>query len=300
MSLRDIIADKTSGSTTILNNSIQWLRSSLEKEHKPEIRQLKSDIIRLFKAHPNFAVLFHFINHFFLALQKSGEEGLLNFVTDYSKKWNESLAGACRNLLLKEDFRSKKILVHSNSTAIYELLKMAVTRAAPAEIYQTLSGPENEGRVQAAALGEQGLKVNLIHENTAGKFIENIDFAVFGADVITEHFFINKTGTFPLALLFNYYHKPVYVIADSRKMLHVSSLPEPVKRMILDESAKPTRELWSDPPANVKPVNYWFERTPLELITGLATNQGFLRPDEVASLVKSSTISDLLVDELMR
>ncbi|MBM3435957.1 MAG: hypothetical protein FJY07_07070, partial [Bacteroidetes bacterium] len=238
---------------------------------------------------------------FFLETKHNPEpSSLLNFIAEYRKKWSDSIIHACKNLIYHEEFGSRTILVHSNSSAIHLLFRLAGDQGLHTKVIQTISGPGNEGKVQAEILSKLGFEVDLIHENAAGKFMREIDFAVFGADVIIEDYFINKAGTLQLSLLCNFYQKPVYVIADSRKLIHAAVLSEVLKKMILQEPVKPTEELWLNPPANVKPVNYWFESTPLDLITELVTEKGLLKPNKVSGMAKSTPISDLFHEELMK
>lgn len=292
-----IISDTVSGSNAILEKTIREIVSYLQNMSKPDFSLLKIELLRLFSAHPNFAVLFHFINSFLRELQMNPEsQSLLAFIAGYSQRWSAGLDQACQNLLHHEDLKSKNVLVHSNSSAIHLLFKKASENAGNVRIYQTISSPGEEGRVQAGKLSQMGFEVYLIHESAAGNFIGNIDFAVFGADVITKDFFINKAGTFPLTLLFNHYHKPVYVLSDSRKILNTDTLPDRITGPMLEEPVKQPQEIWKNPPANVHPVSYWFEKTPIMQITGLITEQGFVEPSEISGMVKGISLSEFFQD----
>ena len=119
--------------------------------------------------------------------------------------------------------------------------------------------------MQAEYLSRLGSNIKFIHESAVAKFIDKIDFAVFGTDLIAADKFLNKTGTFLISLLFNHYNKPVYVISDSRKIVNTQKLSEKIKSGLLTEREKPIKELWENPPKNVKPINYYFEFTPNNL-----------------------------------
>jgi len=292
MKLDDIIADKTSGSNTILEKTILALISGLQKDKNLDLKFIISELKRLFIHHPNFAVLFHFINSFFLELERNETKSeLLKFIADYRVKWSSGLHLACQNMISHERFVGKKILLHSNSSAIHLLFQMIRDRKSSVVIYQTLSGPGEEGRVQAEILSRLGFEVKFIQENAAANFMNELDLVIFGADWITENYFVNKAGTFQLSLLFNHYNKPVYVVADSRKMIPVNQLPEGLKHLLLEEKEKPPVELWKNPPENVHPVNFYFEKTPLSLISGLAMEDGIIKPHEIYVKMKKFSVS---------
>jgi translation initiation factor 2B subunit (eIF-2B alpha/beta/delta family) len=271
----EIIRDNTSGSAAIVENTIRELISFISKEKNIDPVFLRADLLRLFEHHANFAVLYHFTSQFLSELDKNHDKSyLLEFLSDYQSKWKSVLALACENLLNHLSFEGKKILVHSNSSAIHLLFSKIAKSGLHTEIYQTLSSPAAEGKIQAAVLSKLGFEINLIHENAVGNIMEKLDMAVFGADLITEDYFVNKAGTFQLALLFKHFKKPVFVLADSRKVIRDLLLSGDIKLQILEEKMKPPEVLWENQPLNIQPLNYWFEKTPLSLVSGLATEIG--------------------------
>jgi translation initiation factor 2B subunit (eIF-2B alpha/beta/delta family) len=298
MKLDEIIADKTSGSNAILEKTIQALISELQRDKNPDLKFIVSELKHLFNHHPNFAVLFHFINSFFPELERNqNTDELLKFIADYRVKWSSGLHIACQNMISHEIFDGKKILLHSNSSAIHLLFHKIRDKKSSVVIYQTLSGPGGEGKVQAEILSKLGFEVKFIHENAAANFMDELDLVIFGADLITEDYFVNKAGTFQLSLLFEHYKKPVYVIADSRKMIPGKQLPEGLKHQLLYEKEKPPEELWKNPPENVHPVNFYFEKTPLSLISGFSTEDGIIEPNEIVVKMKQFSVSDWLVED---
>ena len=272
--IKEIISDNQSGSTTILNNTIDALLELFNRKPEPDIKETVSLLNKLLRIHSNFIVLSHFINTFFTEIEKKPEsQNLYSFISDYKTKWENAGEEASKKFIEEINLKGNTILLHSNSSAIHTLFtKLAAGHVFPT-IYQTSSGPVNEGKIQAEYLSKLGFKVKFIHESAVAKFIEKIDFVVFGADLITEDKFLNKTGTFLISLLFNHYNKPVYVISDSRKIINIQKLSEEIKSELLTEREKPIEELWENPPKNVKPINYYFEFTPNNLITKFFTEK---------------------------
>ena len=283
--IREIISDNKSGSTEILNKTIDSVRGFISQNQRFDNHFIIDKLNYLYDHHSGFTVLFHFINSLFLQIEKEGANSLTNFIDKYKTKWEHAIHSACNLFIDDIDFNGKSILIHSNSSALHNLFSNLAERNIKPLVYQTFSSPAGEGKVQAEYMNNLGFGVRFIHEDAVSKVIDDIDMAVFGADIITGSSFLNKTGTFPLSLLLNYFGKPVYVIADSRKVVDSEKLPEKTATGLFVEKAKPAEELWSNPPANVKPVNYYFEMTPNELVKGFYLENGFVPNDMIKDLL---------------
>jgi len=273
--IKNIITDNLSGSTTILNNTIDALLYLLKHKPKIEATEIVQLLNEIYRHHSNFVVLFHFMNALFLEIEKNPEsQNLYSFILDYKTKWENAGEEAGKKFIEEINLKGKTVLLHSNSSSIHSLFsELAASHIFPT-IFQTSSGPVNEGKIQVEYLSKLGFNIKFIHESAAGKFIDKIDVVVFGADLITEDKFLNKTGTFLISLLFKHYNKPVYVISDSRKILNTQKLSEEIKSGLLTENEKSKEELWENPPKNVKPLNYYFEFTPNNLVTKFFTEKG--------------------------
>ncbi len=288
--------DNTSGSTAILQKTLQALLDLYDRTGVEAVQKkiIIHELNKLFFGQPGFAVLFHFINGLFLELERGEDPSeWRSYIEKYKKHWSNSGQFAVKKFLDEVRPDRKCILLHSNSSSIHKLLSEIRHRGFSVKIIQTLSGPGNEGKLQAVAARKKGFEVTLIHESAVGKFIPEIDLAVFGADVITKDRFINKTGTFSIATLFGFQQKPVYVISDSRKIIDPALLPDSVMRHLLNETPRPPEELWPDPPQDIGIVNYWFEATPLKLVSGLATESEWIRPFEKIKKHGPSKVSGL-------
>ena len=273
--IQNIIADNKSGSTQILNNTIDAVRGFVQRSYDFDNKVLVDELKKLYSHHSNFVVLFHFVNALFLELEKS-RENLISFIDNYVSKWETAIDKACQNIINDIDFSGKSILLHSNSTAIHKLFAYLAGQNIQVTVYQTFSSPAGEGKIQAEYISSLGFDLKFIHEDTIDKFIEDIDIAIMGADIIAGDEFLNKSGTLSIALMLKYFDKPVYVLADSRKVITTSVLPENLRKGLLTEKEKPAEELWDNPPEKVKPVNYYFGMTPNDLITGFYLEDGFI------------------------
>jgi translation initiation factor 2B subunit (eIF-2B alpha/beta/delta family) len=272
-----ILQDHTSGSTAILHKTQQVLKSVLPGLKNESLEDIVKQLNRLFFKHSGFAVLYHFINEFFLEMEKGkNPKDLHVFLNNYIEEWKDVTGQCVLQFMHHIDLEGKTLLLHSNSSAIHHLVHKIQQEGLHVKVVQTLSGPAEEGKVQAEQIAACGIGVDLIHDTAISKFLNQVDLAIVGADALFEDFFINKSGTFGISLLMKEVAKPVYVISDSRKLVDKNQLPREVLNHLLQEQEKPTEELWESPPERVTVRNFWFEAIPLRLIAGLAIESGWI------------------------
>jgi translation initiation factor 2B subunit (eIF-2B alpha/beta/delta family) len=211
-------------------------------ENRGEIdtEELSEELEILTGQFPHFGLLIHFVNDLEKRLEDTylltGSE-LDELVCNYRLEWKDTQDRASEELIKAVEFNGKNILLHSNSSALQNLFGKLKKEVRKPVIWQTYSSPAGEGRVQADLLSEMGFEVNLFHEDAFGRFAGEIDFAVFGADIVVEDRFMNKTGTFPLALMCRHFNKEVYLLAERRKVFKTTAL----KVNALNEDLKPEK-----------------------------------------------------------
>lgn len=213
---------------------------------------------------------FGLLNHFHEALkshfsdEKLTSQKLEDFISSYERNWKHSQEEASRQVIEKVDFEAKSVLLHSNSSALHNLFRQLQERGTNCNLYQTFSSPAGEGQDQAETLSELGFKLTMLHEDAIGKFVDNIDFGLFGSDLLLEDAFINKTGTYPLALMLNHFQKPLYVLSEQRK--RVPGRSSDIVEKIARETPKPFREIYQGRLPQIEVVNHYFELIPLSLV----------------------------------
>ncbi|MBN2616259.1 MAG: hypothetical protein JXR71_11260 [Bacteroidales bacterium] len=268
---KNIFNDRVSGSGSLLKkleDELLFHGSSNEIINLPE---LIDDLQKLKNTFPQFALFHHFITELlnFLSPERDTLYGkqLTTFVHAYKEKWNRSQNRAAEQLLQQISLDKKNVLVHSNSSAIFCLAKLLSERNEKTIFWQTLSSPANEGKIQAQKIRNLHFDVHLFHEDALSKFIHQIDLAIFGADFISDTFFINKTGSFALSLIMQHFHKPVYVLAETRKFIPVKEAQN-----IMDEAPKPPQEIATGM-NDIQVYNYYFESIPLSFTDKIFTEQ---------------------------
>jgi len=269
----EIKTDNTSGSGALLKKLIDRL-SGCNNVPSAWSENESAEIYGLFTVFrddmSDFAVITHFCNFMIDCIRKKkvkDSDTFLQFVKRYSDDWkdvNDRIAG---NFIAKVNLKGKTVLLHSQSSAVISLFEKVREDAGNINIIQTESRPVYEGRLQAKRLAGPGYKVRLVTDTGFTPLFDDIDYAILGADRIYNDFFINKAGSYAIALLCREKSVPLYVLADSRKILN-TNLPAGYK-----EEMRPAGEVWGSPPSGITPVNYYFEAVPVDLITRLISEK---------------------------
>ena len=267
----EIKTDNTSGSGALLKKLIDRL-SGYNNVTSAWTKKESEEIYGLFTVFRNdmsdFAVITHFCNFMIDCIRKKkvqDSDTFLQFVKRYSDDWKDVNDRIAENFIAKVSLKGKTVLLHSHSSAVISLFEKL--REDAINIIQTESRPVYEGRLQAKRLAGQGYKVRLVTDTGFTPLFDDIDYAILGADRIYNDFFINKTGSYAIALLCREKAVPLYVLADSRKILNID-LPAGYK-----EKPRPAGDVWSSPPSGITPINYYFEAVPVDLTTRLITEK---------------------------
>lgn len=241
--INQIKKNRVDGSLQILNTTIDVIVNYLSTDVFSEIT-LINQLDDLSKTFPDFAIL----NHFVSGINKAGntKKELLDFISDYKSKWANVDQDISNHFLNRIKVDDLAILLHSNSRTIHALFEEIARRNLSVNVFQTESLPGGEGILQADYLRKLGFKVFMIKDDDVINQIRKLDMFLIGADRIEPENVINKVGSLTIALLFTEKGKPVYVLADSRKIIEDS---RPVKGEL-------------------------FEKAPRSLVTGVITEQG--------------------------
>ncbi|MEN7549666.1 hypothetical protein AAG747_17215 [Rapidithrix thailandica] len=257
--------DPTSGSSIHLKNLIcqlqQYMKDGVDRN------TLYKGLLEVQQVFPLFKVLEHFIEAFRKA---PSQTDIPAFIMAYQKQWsaiNEQVASNALNYL---NLDRKTLLLHSNSGAIQAICQLAKAQGQNFKIIQTESRPAHEGRQQALYLANSGIKVTMVADTAITREFPPWDMAIVGADAIFQDAFINKIGTYGIGLACKELQRPLFLLADSRKLARQKVSPE------LKEARKPADELWPGAPSLIEVSNYYFEKTPLHLIQKCITEEALL------------------------
>ncbi len=186
------------------------------------------------------------------------------------------------------------------------------------------SRPLCEGVALAGALTDSGVQCTVVTDAQTALFVQQADVVLVGADQVTEHAVVNKTGTLDsvltrrescavlistgshnrvestgtllAALAARHAGVPMYAVADSSKFSAgpVATLVQPVSDdTAVQHEENDAGEVTSTWPESLRLSagqlsvrNVYFEEVPLDLLTGLVTEAGFVSTADICSAIE--------------
>lgn len=197
------------------------------------------------------------------------------------------------------------ILTHCNAgtlaTADYgtalSVIRAAVKEGKKIHVYADETRPFLQGaRLTMWELMKDNIDCTLISDNMSGYLMSKgkIDLVVVGADRIAANGdSANKIGTYSVAVLAKYHGIPMYFAAPISTI--DINCPDgskiPIEERSIDEVRKVNGVFIC--PQNAKALNPSFDVTPNELITGIITDKGVVRPSfakGIRTLIKGGVL----------
>lgn len=152
-----------------------------------------------------------------------------------------------------EIMKYESIATISNSGTIADSILMASRKGWTGTLYIGESRPALEGRnlVESLTKSHRGFKIIFGTDNEIMSRIPTVGAVFVGADLVSDSYFINKTGTAAMAALISDFRK-MFIVADLSKYYSI-----PVKYMQIENH--PARELWPKHPQKVDIINRYYE-----------------------------------------
>ena len=297
--INEIRNDKTHGASQLARQAVNVLKIAAECSKADSIERFlaeqKEAGERLMSARPAMAPLFNIVNRFLGAVSEKAGEADLDLIKRFAISRADELvsdslqavaqiARSGSELITDGD----RIMTHSYSSTVVEALKAAFTKHRNIEVITTRSGPGRTGERIAQQLGHYGIPVTFIDDAAMGFYISTVNKVVVGADrVCADGKVINGIGTYQLALAAKRAGIPFYVFCetlkfDSRLRGDEVDLEEKEPSEVVEPGVLPS---------GVRVKNPYFDITPLELITGIVTENGLLTPEEVINYIKHLGLS---------
>lgn len=207
---------------------------------------------------------------------------------------NKKLGKNGAEMILKNEV----ILTHCNAGSLATVTygtALGVLRAAndigkKIRVIATETRPVMQGsRLTAFELDHYGIEFSLIPDTAVGHLMSNglINRVIVGADRILKSGHVyNKIGTYQVAALAKRHNIPFYVAAPSSTF----DLRSKVGDVVIEERNKNELMKMGNKllaPKGIKIFNPAFDVTPPELITGIITEKGILKPPYKESIGKA-------------
>jgi len=170
------------------------------------------------------------------------------------------------------------IMTHSYSSTVVAALREVSSRRENIRIVVTRSGSGEDGIETARQLGGCGVPVKLIDDAAAAVHILQAGMLVLGADTVCPEGVINATGSYQLAVISAAAGVPVYVLCDTLKFdAELTRENVDLEYIELPHGAGVP---------GVSTCEYRFDFTPIEMVTGIITEEGILLSSDVPVYIK--------------
>ncbi|GAB4179120.1 MAG: hypothetical protein Kow00108_15020 [Calditrichia bacterium] len=165
------------------------------------------------------------------------------------------------------------IFTLSYSSYVHDILVLARSQKKRFVVNILKSGPKNDGELLAESLLDKGIKVKLFPDSEFVRAIRESTFVLLGTDRIMENSFINKTGSHTAAIIAREFDIPLYLVADTLKLL--------LRRDYLvryDEA--PATEITNLEHEKLQVQNIYFEEVSLDYVSKVLLETGIFEKDE--------------------
>lgn len=299
--LDDVKSDRLSGAWVVAQKTIDCLEALIKEKSTASAAEFVSEIERVAReilaSQPGMAQLANLFNDLFVTIESetSGDMIVLSRkVSGEAKRFSEHSKNAVAKVselgseLINPD---AIILVHSNSSTVFEIIKKAYAKGKTFEVILTESRPVSEGRTCAIELSRLGIPSIYIIDAAVSKGVEQADIVLLGSDSLSEKYVVNKIGSKGISLLAREAVVPCYAVGESSKFT-------PQKLKPKKEQPRDPSEVWNNPPENTRIESYYFDDVPLDFFTGIVTEEGILTPEEIGGRIRAQKMSAKLIEML--
>jgi len=276
---------KSNSSHEISKIALLALKEYLEKSKTTkkaflieEFRSLAKTLIKSYKNNVLIQKKTSSIVYYLKRLEKSGKsiddikfltiEKINNYLEEAAKKQKEIGILGARTI-----FNQNKILTISSSSNLKKIFISAKKINRKFEVYCLESRPLLEGQEFAQDLAKTGIQTYLLPDAMMGKIMPEMNLVLCGADRLYETGFVNKIGTFPLAVTAKLYNIPLFIVCETDKILNE------IERTIRFYPENP-EEVFNKKKRRISVLNYYYEEIPYEYVSKVICEEGVFETQE--------------------
>jgi len=298
--IEEIKNDRAHGASQLARQAVNILKVAAECSQSDSVgkflQEQKEVGERLMSVRPAMAPVFNTVNRLLSTIDGKATEMDLDSIRRFTiSKADEVIKGSLQAIAQIAKYGSgliadgDRIMTHSYSSTVVAVLKEAFTKHRDIEVIITRSGPGRTGERIARQLGLYGIPSTFIDDAAMGFYMPTVSKVMVGADrVCADGKVVNGIGTYQLALVAERAGIPFYVLCETLKFdPRLKSNGVDLEEKEPSEVVKPGRL-----PLGVKVKNPYFDITPLELITGIVTENGLLSSEEVISYIEKNLVKD--------
>lgn len=257
------------------------------------VREMLNGLRTVISEKPNITSVNHYINHFLLKIDPEGQPIVIKELLEvFHERWKNVDRKTAELANQTFDFEGKTILLHGSDINIQSLIDLLMVQQKQFKLIQIISADDNSGKEQVQLLTSKGIPVTLINEAGLGKYINQVDVVLLGCDVIMHETFVAKAGTHLIAVAAHHYKKPLFVLADSRKILNKKYFPQSVVDTFIGKEEKQGDSIWKNPPqlAEVK-INV-LEEVPNALVTKFILEKDTFSPKDITEKIDKVLVAN--------
>lgn len=285
--INELKNDRTHGASELARQAVGILKAVAEQSTAKSVadflveQRAVGEI--LMQARPAMAPVHNIVGRLLDMLSGKPEEAGVESIRRFTVfKADELIAGSIQAVsqiarhALRVISSGDILMTHSYSSTVIALLKEASARYRSIEVITT-------GEEVAERLTSQNIPVTFIDDAAVGLYITTTTKIIVGADrICADGSLINGVGTYPVAVMAKRAGIPFYVFCETLKF------DSRLKGEQIDLEEKETFEIARQKslPEKVRVRNPAFDITPLELITGVVTENGLFKPREVTGYLK--------------
>lgn len=288
--------DLLSGAAEIALRAITIFQTVMNDTDGRTVEQVKERMVQtaraLVNAQPAMAPLFHLSNSVLQAidsartleqLQKQCQDAL-----DQTERTLCESANTIADVVFDLIPPGELVFAYSFSSTVVSCLLNARAKGRYFRVACTEARPAMEGRKLASRLASGNIEVIHTFDNAFGLILANCSAAFMGCDCIGSPGVVNKVGSWSLAVACRELGVPLYALAGTEKFVSDDRLFE------FERHFRPDKEVWEDAPKGVRILNHQFELVPFSLLSGLVTEQGVLREQDIPRYMSKLAVHDAL------
>lgn len=276
--------------TKTVNNLISLM---YDNKVSNSVREMISGLKTVITEKPNITSVNHYINHFLLKIDPENQPIVLKELLEvFHERWKNVDRKTAEIAFQNFDFEDKTILLHSSDLNIQSLIELLNVNQKKFNIIQLVTLQDKAQKEQAKTISESNNKVIVIDDAGIGKFLTEIDVVLLGCDIIMHETFITKAGAHLIAAAAKSYDIPVFVLADSRKILNKKFFPQSVLSTIIGKEEKSGTDIWKNPPENIEVIYNYIEEVPNHLITKFILEKDALSPHELTEKIDKVLVAN--------
>ena len=177
-----------------------------------------------------------------------------------------------------------KAITICNSSAAISAIVACHKAGKVTSVYACETRPKRQGLITARELSEAGVPVTLIVDSAMRYVMPEVSIAFVGTDTLeSDGSVINKIGTHLLAATARDFKVPFYACAETYKFLPASKIG---RRVEIEKRSSREIVTNAEIPKGVEIFNPVFDRVPPELVTGIITEEGMVKPADAITVIK--------------